>query len=237
MCAWTCHKATATPSRRSWPRPRRRPDARALSQVGQQGHPRAVRLPLHRCRANRMGAQGARPGPRRRANPRAVQQLLPRQRPGQCPAAHRTAVQLRTIAATGCLECAVRFWYHAGFMALLATAGRMVLLDHSGGDAPPLTDRQTVLFRPDADITRALPVDHGPSRAARRCPPGPAGMLNVRRELLAQRGGVLGVQVDLIVGAVEREPDGLLGRAAGQVVVKDDAYFLDHLNLSTAIVP
>ena len=49
------------------------------------------------------------------------------------------------------------------------------------------------------------------------------------RDLLAERGGVLGVQVDLTVGAVEREPDGLLGRAAGQVVFQDDACFLDHI--------
>jgi hypothetical protein len=54
-------------------------------------------------------------------------------------------------------------------------------------------------------------------------------MLKVGRELLAERGGVLGVQVDLIIGAVEREPDGLVGWAAGQVVLQDDAYFLDHI--------
>jgi len=41
---------------------------------------------------------------------------------------------------------------------------------------------------------------------------GSAGMLKVGRELLAERGGVLGVQVDLITGALEGEPDGLLGR-------------------------
>jgi hypothetical protein len=56
-------------------------------------------------------------------------------------------------------------------------------------------------------------------------------MLNVRRELLAERGGVLGIQVDLIVGAVESEPDGLFGRAAGQVVFEDDTNFLGHLHL------
>jgi hypothetical protein len=56
-------------------------------------------------------------------------------------------------------------------------------------------------------------------------------VLSIGRELLAERGGVLGVQVDLIVGAIEREPDGLLGWAAGQVVLQDDAYFLGHLHL------
>src|SRR5215468_12725303 len=50
-------------------------------------------------------------------------------------------------------------------------------------------------------------------------------MLNRRRQLLAERGGVLGVQVDLIIRAVESEPDGLLCRAAGQIVFEYDAYF------------
>src|SRR5215813_7749325 len=47
-------------------------------------------------------------------------------------------------------------------------------------------------------------------------------MPTIGRELPAE----LGVQVDLVVGALEREPDGLVGWAAGQVVFKDDGYFL-----------
>jgi hypothetical protein len=46
---------------------------------------------------------------------------------------------------------------------------------------------------------------------------------------LLNLGGVLGVQVDLIVGALERESDSSLGWAAGQVVLKEDAYFLGRL--------
>ena len=60
-------------------------------------------------------------------------------------------------------------------------------------------------------------------------PPGPAGMRQAGGELRAERGGVLGVQVDLIAGVLEREPDGLPGRAAGQVVLQDGGYFLGHL--------
>src|SRR5262249_16930309 len=59
-------------ARRHRARSGRGPYARALGQVGKQGHPRAVRLPLHRGRAGRLGAQGARPGPRRRHHPRPV---------------------------------------------------------------------------------------------------------------------------------------------------------------------
>jgi len=54
-------------------------------------------------------------------------------------------------------------------------------------------------------------------------------VLKVGGELRAERGGVLGVQVDLVVGALEREPDGLPGRAAGQVVLQDDGCFLGDL--------
>jgi hypothetical protein len=75
---------------------------------------------------------------------------------------------------------------------------------------------QAVLVRPGPDVTRALAAGCSPPGAARLRPPGPAGMRNVGRELLAERGGVLGVQVDLIAGALEREPDSLLARAAGR---------------------
>src|SRR5262249_22393572 len=96
---------------------------------------------------------------------------------------------------------------------LLAAAGRVVLFHHAGGDAPALANCQAVLFGPGPDVTRALAVSRGPPGAARLRPAGPAGMRKVGRELLAELGGVLGVQVDLIVGVLEREPDGLLGRA------------------------
>src|SRR5436190_10678859 len=67
-------------------------------QVGQQRHPRTVRLPLHRHRAGRVGAQGARPGPGRHRHPRTIQQLLPQLRPGQRPTAHRAPRHLTAAA-------------------------------------------------------------------------------------------------------------------------------------------
>ena len=70
----------------------------------------------------------------------------------------------------------------------------LILLHHGGRDAAALTDRQTMLFRPGPDIPRALPARCGPPGPASPGTPGPAGMLNVGRELLAQRGGVLGIQ-------------------------------------------
>jgi hypothetical protein len=47
-----------------------------------------------------------------------------------------------------------RGWAPAGLVALLASASGVVLLYHGGRDAPALTDRQAVLFRPGPDITR-----------------------------------------------------------------------------------
>jgi hypothetical protein len=40
--------------------------------------------------------------------------------------------------------------------------------------------------------------------------------------LLAERVGVAGPQVDLIAGAIDGEPDGLIGRAAVEVVFEGD---------------
>jgi hypothetical protein len=56
-------------------------------------------------------------------------------------------------------------------------------------------------------------------------------VLKVGRKLLAERRGVLGAQVDLIIGALEGKPHGLLGWAAGQIVFQHDGYFLGHLYL------
>jgi len=81
----------------------------------------------------------------------------------------------------------------------LAAASRVVLLYHTGGDAPALADHHAMLLCPGADISGALAVGHRPRGAARLRPPGPAGVRKVGRELLAERGGVLGVQVDRVV--------------------------------------
>jgi len=58
-----------------------------------------------------------------------------------------------------------------------------------------------------------------------------AGVLNERRELLAEGTGVLGAQVDLVVGAVESEPHSLFRRAAIQVVFQRYSDLLSHLSL------
>src|SRR5690348_10965397 len=112
----------------------------------------------------------------------------------------------------------------------------LVPLHHAGRDAPALTDHDAVVFRPRPDVTAVLPAGLSTSRSARLRSPGLAGVLKVRRELLAERGGVAGPEVDLIAGAIDGEPDGLIGRAAVEVVFEDDGYFLGHPSLPAAVV-
>src|SRR6266487_4508813 len=56
-----------------------------------------------------------------------------------------------------------------------------------------------------------------------------AGVLDERRELLAEGTGVRGAQVDLAVGAAEPEPHCLICRAAIQIVFQRDGDLLSHL--------
>src|SRR5690348_6119243 len=99
-------------------------------------------------------------------------------------------------------------------VVLAPVARRVVLLHHAGWDAPALTDHDAVVLRPGPDITAALTAGRGTPWPTRLRPPGLAGMLDERGELLAKRSGVLLVQVDLIVRAAEGETHRLLCRAA-----------------------
>jgi hypothetical protein len=107
----------------------------------------------------------------------------------------------------------------------------LVLLHHAGRNAAALTDRQAVVFRPGPDVTAALTARRGPPRAAGLGAAGLARVLDERRQLLPERGGVFLAQVDLILGAGEPEPHGLSRRAAIQVVFQCDRYSLGHLIL------
>lgn len=44
-------------------------------------------------------------------------------------------------------------------------------------------------------------------------------MLHEWRQLTAERGGMAGVQIELICSAIQAELDGLVSRAAGQIVL------------------
>src|SRR5689334_23218917 len=57
---------------------------------------------------------------------------------------------------------------------------------------------------------------------------GPAGSINVPGQRIPQLPVVPGVQVDLVLGAVQPEADGTLGSAAVGVIDEQDLYLLSH---------
>ena len=90
------------------------------------------------------------------------------------------------------------------------------------------------------DALRLGPLTHlGGVRPAARSlasavgwPPGaaprPPGGTHVARQRLPQRPGMLGVQVDLVLGAVQREADGPFSLGAIQVIDEQDLYLLSY---------
>ena len=82
--------------------------------------------------------------------------------------------------------------------------------------------RTSVLSIPSARARR-------PPRAGRRVPPpAPRAAPHVARQRIPQRLGVLGVQVDLVLGAVQPEADSAFSLAAIEVVDKQGLYLLGH---------
>ena len=76
-----------------------------------------------------------------------------------------------------------------------------------------------------------LPARGRAARPPGLASPGLAGVLDERRQLLPEGLGVLGGQIDLILRPAEGEVDGLVGRAATEVVFQRDDYSLCHFNL------
>jgi hypothetical protein len=103
-------------------------------------------------------------------------------------------------------------------------AGCFVPLDDVGSDAPAVADRDAMLFGPGPDGPAAPADGRGARRAAVALPRrGPTGMIDERRELAAERGGVVAIQIDLIVGAGKAEPQGLVGRTAVEIIFQSDS--------------
>ena len=94
---------------------------------------------------------------------------------------------------------------------------RVVLLSHAREDAPAIADRDALVLRPGPDVRAALTARHGPPGAAPLPPARPAGVLDERRELPAERISVHCAQVYLVVGAAEPEPHRLIRRASIEI--------------------
>lgn len=105
----------------------------------------------------------------------------------------------------------------------MSVGGVEGLLD-GGGDAAAVGDLVAVAARPVPDRDGVLPVGCGALRCAgggaAAASAGAAGVIDPGRQVLPQGGGVLGVEVDLVVGAVQAEGDGLVG-GEGVVEVVD----------------
>ena len=83
---------------------------------------------------------------------------------------------------------------------------------------------------PLADLGGASPSAraHAPPGKAPRTASGPAGRPHVARQLIPQCLGVLGIQVDLVLGAVQPEPDSAFSLAAVEVIDEQGLYLMGH---------
>ena len=66
---------------------------------------------------------------------------------------------------------------------------------------------------------RGLAVAHRPS---------PPGRIYVARQRIPQRLGMLGVQVDLVLGAVQTEADSAFSLTAIEIIDQQSLYLLGH---------
>src|SRR5689334_11998128 len=105
-------------------------------------------------------------------------------------------------------------------------------LDHQfGGHPPAVLHVDALRLGPLADLSAVHPVCPRPAAAAGRPPgtaPRPPRRLHVARQRVPQRAGMLGVQIDLILGAVQSEADGALSLAAVKVIDEHSLDLLGH---------
>jgi len=82
---------------------------------------------------------------------------------------------------------------------------------------------------PLADLSAVHPARPAaaPGWAPGAAPSSP-GRSHIARQRIPQRLGVLGIQVDLVLGAVQREADSAFSLAAIKVVEQQDLYLLGH---------
>src|SRR6266516_1515443 len=96
--------------------------------------------------------------------------------------------------------------------------GGFVPLRNAGRDAPAAADVDALFFRPRPDIAAVLMARRGTRWPAALPPANPAGVLDEGCQLLAERPGILLVQIDLVLRATDRESHRLLRRATIKIV-------------------
>ena len=107
-------------------------------------------------------------------------------------------------------------------MGLLAFACfAFVLGDDLPGQSPVLSDVEALCLGPQADMPAAFPAGRRPGRRV-RTPRTQPGVLDEAGQLPAEVGRVLCVQIDFEGAPVNTEPDRLVSRTAGQIVLQLD---------------
>src|SRR2546421_3847453 len=105
--------------------------------------------------------------------------------------------------------------------------------DQFGRNPAAVLDVDTLRLRPFTDFRRVQPACRrpasGPSRPTRRGATAAPRSLNITRQRLAERLGVLGVQVDLILGTIQRKADGPLCLTTIDVIDEQGLYLLSHV--------
>src|SRR6476660_3961262 len=84
-------------------------------------------------------------------------------------------------------------------------SGGLVLLGHARGDTPAVADRDALVLRPGPDVRATLPACYGPPGPPPLPPARLAGVLDIGRQLPAERSGVLCAQLDLVLGTAKPE--------------------------------
>src|SRR4051794_9763317 len=107
-----------------------------------------------------------------------------------------------------------------------ASVGGEIRLADLRGDTASVGHLEAVVAGPGADVGGAR--SGAGARPPATPPGGPARGADGRRKGVAQLAGVLGVEVDLVVLAVQGEGHGLLGGGAVDVVDEDDVHLLRH---------
>jgi hypothetical protein len=100
---------------------------------------------------------------------------------------------------------------------LSAGVGAVVFCKHVGGQPSVLSDPETLFFRPGANGTAPLTALPSP-RLHTLARSHWTGMVDERRQLLAEALSVLGVQVNFKVPAIDPERNRLVSRTACQIV-------------------
>src|ERR1700759_5052772 len=112
-------------------------------------------------------------------------------------------------------------------------SGRGLELDHQlGGNAAAVLYVNALGLGPLADFGGVQPGRRGSPRRPCWPPggpaPGPPGRADVGRQCLTQRLGVTGIQVDLVLGAVQPETDCPFGLTSVEVIDEHSLYLLSH---------